>query len=369
MEVACNRLRLLQELKEFTERCRSRLTDVLQEWGWEEEEEEEEEAGKQQEMAVCPYDSNHRMPSSCLEKHISVCKLWQQGYSKEETKLYDPQYFYEKASVPCIILDKAMQFQVIKEAKDKAPSASGEGSWDKSKSFHRLLGKMNGYIQKLSYVCHFLLNYMYSSSPVEVPLNHKRAICDLLPGDRLAIFDYVLQRTKVDKSVKSFNEADLFEDLTAKIKNDDDLKCPKSHLEIMAEMRDYKRRRQSYRAKNVHITKKSYTEIIRDVIEVHMEELCSSWHDEASSSVSSSSNKRRKQQRSPSVESRKSGGGHGDRHRSGRKRHRSRSSHRQQSRDKSSRHKKERQDIYEQLKFFSIRGPHPTGPSRSYIPG
>lgn len=26
-------------------------------------------------------------------------------------------------------------------------------------------------------------------------------------------------------------------------------------------MRDYKRRRQSYRAKNVHITKKSYTEV------------------------------------------------------------------------------------------------------------
>lgn len=43
---------------------------------------------------------------------------------------------------------------------------------------------------------------------------------------------------------------------------DDDQKCPKSHLEIMAEMRDYKRRRQSYRAKNVHITKKSYTEVI-----------------------------------------------------------------------------------------------------------
>lgn len=38
-------------------------------------------------------------------------------------------------------------------------------------------------------------------------------------------------------------------------------KEPKTHLELMAEMRDYKRRRQSYRAKNVHITKKSYTEV------------------------------------------------------------------------------------------------------------
>lgn len=41
---------------------------------------------------------------------------------------------------------------------------------------------------------------------------------------------------------------------------------PKTHLELMAEMRDYKRRRQSYRAKNVHITKKSYTEVLPDLL-------------------------------------------------------------------------------------------------------
>lgn len=46
---------------------------------------------------------------------------------------------------------------------------------------------------------------------------------------------------------------------------------PKSHLELMAEMRDYKRRRQSYRAKNVHITKKSYTEVgPRPTMTTHM---------------------------------------------------------------------------------------------------
>ncbi|XP_039570754.1 U11/U12 small nuclear ribonucleoprotein 48 kDa protein isoform X2 [Passer montanus] len=61
---------------------------------------------------------------------------------------------------------------------------------------------------------------------------------------------------------------------------DDSQKGPKSHLEILAEMRDYKRRRQSYRAKNVHITKKSYTEVIRDVIGVHMEELSNQWQEE-----------------------------------------------------------------------------------------
>ena len=36
---------------------------------------------------------------------------------------------------------------------------------------------------------------------------------------------------------------------------------PKSRFEVLAEQRDYKRRRQSYRAKNVHITKRSAVEV------------------------------------------------------------------------------------------------------------
>ena len=36
---------------------------------------------------------------------------------------------------------------------------------------------------------------------------------------------------------------------------------PTSKVELLAMLRDQKRRRQSYRAKNVHVTKKSYTEV------------------------------------------------------------------------------------------------------------
>ncbi|XP_075069137.1 U11/U12 small nuclear ribonucleoprotein 48 kDa protein [Mixophyes fleayi] len=312
-----NPLYLLRELKDFTERCRGRLTELLQELGW-----EQETTGGEQETAVCPYDANHRMPRSSLEKHVVICRRRNLGYNKEEAEVYDSKFFYEKAKVTSISLDKDKQFEIIQDAKNSAPSTSEDGSWDKRE---------------------------YSSSPVEVPLNHKRAICDLTSADRLAIYDYVLQETKKQRSVAEKNESDLFEDLTSKINQDDEQKCPKSHLEIMAEMRDYKRRRQSYRAKNVHITKKSYTEIIRDVINLHMEELSGKWcddmHDEANSSVCSSV-KRREQQRSPSVESRQSGGSHRDRQRSGRRRERSRSPHRHRSleRDKDSRRKKDRNE-------------------------
>ncbi|XP_063779185.1 U11/U12 small nuclear ribonucleoprotein 48 kDa protein isoform X2 [Pseudophryne corroboree] len=276
-----------------------------------------------EETAICPYDANHRMPRSSLEKHVIVCRRRKLGYTKEEAEVYDSHFYYEKANVTSIMLDKDKQFQVIKDAMNNAASTSEGSSWDKRE---------------------------YSSSPVEVPLTHKRAICDLTSADRLAIYDYVLQETKKLRSIAEKNESDLFEDLTSKINQDDEQKCPKSHLEIMAEMRDYKRRRQSYRAKNVHITKKSYTEIIRDVINLHMNELSSKWqeemHDEANSTISSSSVKRRDQQRSPSVESRQSAGSHRDQHRSGRRRERSRSPHRHRSRDrdKDSRRKKDKNE-------------------------
>ncbi|XP_056377094.1 U11/U12 small nuclear ribonucleoprotein 48 kDa protein [Hyla sarda] len=307
---------MLQELKDFTKRCRSRLTELLQELGW-----EQEAPGGEQESVVCPYDSNHRMPRSSLEKHAVLCKRLKMGYSKEEADVLDPQFFYEKAKVTSIFIDKSKQFQIIEDARNSAPATGEDKSWDKRD---------------------------YSTSAVEVPLNHKRSICDLTSADRLAIYDYVLLETKKQMPVDQQNTSDLFEDLTAKLNQDDEQKCPKSHLEIMAEMRDYKRRRQSYRAKNVHITKKSYTEIIRDVINVHMEELSGKWHDEiqddACSSMSSSSIKRR--ERSGSTDSRQSGGSYRDRHRSGRKRERSSSPRRHRSRDreKDSRHKKNRDE-------------------------
>ncbi|XP_018415846.1 PREDICTED: U11/U12 small nuclear ribonucleoprotein 48 kDa protein [Nanorana parkeri] len=315
---AGSRETLLQELKEYTERCQNRLSELLQELGW-----EQSSPGKEEETSICPYDSNHRMPVSSLEKHASVCRLRRLGYSKEETEAPNPKFFYEKTNALCIVLDKAKQFEIIKEAKAAAPNTSENGLWEKS---------------------------LYSSLPAEVPHNHKHTICDLKAGDRLAIYDYVKHETKLDRSGSEKNEADLLEDLTAKINQDDGQKCPKSHLEIMAEMRDYKRRRQSYRAKNVHITKKSYTEIIRDVISVHMEELSSNWrddmHDEASSSISSSSINRKEQQRSPSVESRQSAGSQRDRRRPGHKRDRSRSPRKRRSRerDRGFRPKKDRSE-------------------------
>uniref|UniRef100_A0A8V0X0X8 Small nuclear ribonucleoprotein U11/U12 subunit 48 n=1 Tax=Gallus gallus TaxID=9031 RepID=A0A8V0X0X8_CHICK len=198
----------------------------------------------------------------------------------------------------------------------------------------------------------------YSSLPVEVPQNHKRFTCDLTQADRLALYDYVVEETKKQRSRSQIteNDSDLFVDLAAKITQDDSQKGPKSHLEILAEMRDYKRRRQSYRAKNVHITKKSYTEVIRDVIGVHMEELSNHWQEEnrldnaeMCEGGKSKSSGRKEDRRSASVDSRQSAGSSKDTERTRHRRDSSRSpSKRKRSRergkDRDSRRKREREE-------------------------
>ncbi|NXF12010.1 SNR48 protein, partial [Smithornis capensis] len=202
----------------------------------------------------CPYDDHHRVPRASLERHALSCRLRRMGYSaEEEAEMYDSSFFYENRKVPAVAMDKDLQFHIVKQARAQSVK---EGT---------------GYSEG-----------PYSLLPVEVPQNHKRSTCDLTQADRLALYDYVVEETKKQRSRSQTmeNDSDLFVDLAAKITQDDSQKGPKSHLEILAEMRDYKRRRQSYRAKNVHITKKSYTEVIRDVIGVHMEELSQQWQEE-----------------------------------------------------------------------------------------
>ncbi|XP_069776967.1 U11/U12 small nuclear ribonucleoprotein 48 kDa protein [Narcine bancroftii] len=290
-----SRLECVSDLARFTQDCARAVEGVLSALGW------SGEIGDLQRPSdptvTCPFDADHRLPKSSLTKHIASCRLRKLGYSKEEeVEMYDPSFAYENTLVPSIKMDKDLQTRIIQEAKSKAPLGIEERMFSQSD---------------------------YSSVPVEVPENHRRSICDLTPADRLAIYEHVVKEISQQKNKsRSFeNDSDLYVDLAAKLSRGEEQKGPKSHLEILAEMRDYKRRRQSYRAKNVHITKKSYTEIIKDVINVHMEELSRQWKDpnesdnaeEGQSSLSLKSSaivhKRSKDKVSPSMESPSSGSG------------------------------------------------------------
>ncbi|RKP07518.1 hypothetical protein THASP1DRAFT_30662 [Thamnocephalis sphaerospora] len=74
----------------------------------------------------------------------------------------------------------------------------------------------------------------------------KMALC----GDDVAALEAARQRQQADQGLRD-----------------------KSALELMVEQRDYKRRRRSYRAKNVRITKRTQTQIHHDLIAAYMDEL------------------------------------------------------------------------------------------------
>ncbi|XP_034029875.1 U11/U12 small nuclear ribonucleoprotein 48 kDa protein [Thalassophryne amazonica] len=298
------RINCLNELAEFTENCRKQLVDAFQMLGW------SVDYNKQEEMEQCPYDINHRVPVRTMERHKAYCRLRKMGYTPEEqAAMYDSAVCYKNNTVTTFIMDKSTQQQVILQARSAAP-----------------LMKMEGVFWQGQYTGH----------PVDVPQNHKRAVCDLTVADRVALYDHVVSVLNQQKEqAASSNNEDLYVDLVSKLQKDEGKNEPKTHLELMAEMRDYKRRRQSYRAKNVHITKKSYTEVIREVINVHSDELARQWkeeeEEEKESKVSEVSSHRRwtDERRSASTESHHRSRRHRSRERSqnreGRKRRDSRS--------------------------------------------
>uniref|UniRef100_A0A1A8IEM5 Small nuclear ribonucleoprotein 48 (U11/U12) n=2 Tax=Nothobranchius kuhntae TaxID=321403 RepID=A0A1A8IEM5_NOTKU len=212
-------------------------------------------------MEQCPYDPNHKVPVRTMEKHKASCRLQKLGYSAEEqAEMYDPSQHQK--------LYNGQIYPASSHPTSQICSSSNEDE----RSF---MASNSG---------------QYSVQPVDVPQNHKRAVCDLTVADRLALYDYVVGTLNQQKESAMASD-DLYVDLVSKLRKDEKQNEPKSHLELMAEMRDYKRRRQSYRAKNVHITKKSYTEVIREVINVHSEELSRQWKEEEDEKDSSGSDR------------------------------------------------------------------------------
>lgn len=117
-----------------------------------------------------------------------------------------------------------------------------------------------------------------------VPLTMERCFSELTAPERFAIYDYVVERGKATNKSAAVKLDDL--QISFEKKPDKDQQPP-SELELRSQMRDYKRRRQSYRAKNVHITRKTYTEILKEVIENQTEYLRQLQTDDDAGDISS----------------------------------------------------------------------------------
>ncbi|XP_031562394.1 U11/U12 small nuclear ribonucleoprotein 48 kDa protein-like [Actinia tenebrosa] len=293
------RVQTINDISTFLEKSREDLYQILDKIGW-----DKEGLEKDAKKAVCPIDSSHVMPSSSLADHIEKCRLKKEFVDPKEV-CPSSHFFYKNslAVVPVLIDKKKYEsFKCIKKEPDRETSAAKDGN----KPWECIPSNMDDIVEGAPSSPHLTTKYEQSniqntrpnaesaistaaqgkthfngedslqdvqtSSDLQLPM--PKVQFDLSSEQRLAVYDYVVQTAK---AIKRRAAEDELEELQNIAENTGDERggaaVPKSHLDTLAEMRDYKRRRQSYRAKNVHMTKRSNIEVMRDLIETQMKML------------------------------------------------------------------------------------------------
>ncbi|KAK3753131.1 hypothetical protein RRG08_024409 [Elysia crispata] len=236
-DVASKRQQYINSMKKFVEEQKAKLESALDQLGLQLPQIIEIEPKQ-----VCPYNKDHIIPETVFKKHCETCKLTAAGLQKDEmeAQLQDLDFAYKDTScVHKVEIDEKSLNKVI---------------WDSC--------VQNGQV----YTGHR-----------KMPRSHIEENIDLTQEDRLAMYQHVVRKSHEEGKVLSVDTQDelLTTDWGSLVKkgllDKQNNEVYSSKLEQLAALRDMKRRRQSYRAKNVHITKKSYTEIIREVIVNQME--------------------------------------------------------------------------------------------------
>lgn len=230
---AVSQQELIEDIQNTLTHTDKWLTGILGTLQW-----TEEHLLQGQDKAPCSINRNHYIPETRQEKHAKLCPLLEKGYTKQELNEEaegSSRFFYENSSaVIPIDLDE--------------------------KTIHAVLSKFasQGGPQDLP--------------PRELPATGPRLRETLSLSQRLCLHDYSVEVAKrVGCQARlTIEDCQLLED---KSKEDQG----KSQLELKAEERDMKRRRQSYKKKSVHTGKKGYVEVIREVIELQTSLLKDKW--------------------------------------------------------------------------------------------
>nr|XP_002126776.1 U11/U12 small nuclear ribonucleoprotein 48 kDa protein-like isoform X1 [Ciona intestinalis] len=182
----------------------------------------------------CPFNRNHVLTFAKYNEHVAKCKWKKHGYSDHEVN------------------------DIISEENSDFPFPSVQ-----------------------------IDEIISSIAPNAGPLRtNERFTTSLTTEQKLLVYDRIMEKIKTDndKGLEPNLFVDFTEDPTMKkLSGSEKI----TELDFRKNMRDHKRRRQTYRAKNVHITKRSQTEIVRDVLKIHMEELKLAWSNKSVSGITS----------------------------------------------------------------------------------
>ncbi|XP_025105798.1 U11/U12 small nuclear ribonucleoprotein 48 kDa protein-like [Pomacea canaliculata] len=186
--------------------------------------------------------SSSLLPGDSLNTHASKCELLKRGCPREdlEMQLQNEDVFYEKADlVGKVHIDEKL---------------------------------LNTIIQN-----HYMESGQVFTEHRSLPVCPSDASATMSPEERIAVYNYCVQQLKDRGKMPNVEKDEILTTDWEKIIKKGLLEQadgkPQTAQDLLALLRDQKRRRQSYRAKNVHITRKSYTEIIREVINNQVEML------------------------------------------------------------------------------------------------
>ncbi|XP_028158293.1 U11/U12 small nuclear ribonucleoprotein 48 kDa protein-like isoform X1 [Ostrinia furnacalis] len=207
-------LQLQSHIAEFD----TELTEILQHLQW-----DRKNLVEDCPKVVCKYNVNHKIPQESKESHEAQCRLAHNGYSKEDKMLPDP---LDQNAKTLVRLNNYNIQQIINQAVNTDPS------------------------------------FKKGTDNVEIEPQTLDRLQSTYTGDeRRAIYDAVVQAAPF---CHDLSDLALLSEQGA----EDTSKKQKSRVEILAELRDMKRRRTKYR---VAAKTTNYSDVLRDVIKTQME--------------------------------------------------------------------------------------------------
>lgn len=218
-EELLSRKETLKQFENYIDNTRNTLKCFVEKIGW-----ALDKTPINNKLVKCPLDNEHRMPSSKLEDHCQKCILKKNGYDSSHS--FYPSYNLSTPLDRTVKIDEITQMHILKTAYEESNST---------------------------------LNI--NLEPREVSQSIEHYVCNFTPDERRVLYDSAIKYTKLP------NLKDVKNDLTGvDIFNKTDDK-PKTEFELLQEQRDLKRRRTAYRGKRVHTDRKSYVEVLREVVE------------------------------------------------------------------------------------------------------
>ncbi|KAJ0180222.1 hypothetical protein K1T71_003626 [Dendrolimus kikuchii] len=206
----------IENLSCYTRTIENEVTLILQNLQW-----DPKQFIKGTSMTVCKYDKNHKIPPDSKKTHEEECYLKCEDYTKEDLLFPEP-------------LD-CNSSSLVKLSADKISEITNNAA-----KVDTLFKKGPG-------------------SGGTVPLSLERLQCAYSVDERRAIYDAV---------VKAAPSCHDLTDLALLSADGEKGNRTKSRTEILAELRDMKRRRTKYR---VAAKTKNYSDVLRDVIKTQME--------------------------------------------------------------------------------------------------